>query len=235
MRFYEPSINKDALNTVVQLSQDNSHHFSRVLRGKSGDQVILFNGKEGEFVGDVTIVENRQVFVNVASYNNQNRTPLRQQHLVVALCSKQKMAQIIQKATELGVSTIHQVRSARAQVSAKSTYTSNDHERYQKIIIAAAMQCGLNQLPILMHPCAISDLPWSDWQSADQHICHPHGESIDPMPVGTQDVWFIGPEGGWEDGELDFLIGKGGRKRTLCKTVLRMETAAIVALSQNSQ
>ncbi len=235
MRFYEPTINKDVLKTTIGLSQDNSHHFSRVLRGKPGDEVILFNGKEGEFIGHVTIIENRQVFVNVASYNNQNRTPQRQQHLVVALCSRQKMAQIIQKATELGVSSIHQVRTARAQVSAKSTYTSNDQERYQKIMIAAAMQCGLNQLPVLMPPCVISDLPWSDWQSADQHVCHPHGEPVNDAREGIQDVWFIGPEGGWEDNELDFLIGKGGKKRILCKTVLRMETAAIVALSQNSQ
>ena len=139
------------------------------------------------------------------------------------------MALIIQKATELGVGQIQPLITKRTQGGAVGQFNEGVRRRYEKIIISAAMQSGLNRLPELKDPKEVDGLPWSIWERVNCYICDPQGR--DPSAIKKGDsVWLIGPEGGWSDDEIRYLVSKGCEKICLAKTVLRMETAAICAL-----
>lgn len=229
MRFYEPNIDKVHLGSVYLLNEENSHHFAKVLRGKTGQSVQLFSGNGGEFSATVDEISKKKVTVSIVSFYEEDRLPQFEQTLVVGLTNKQKMALIIQKATELGVSQIQPLITERTQGGAVGQFSEDVRRRYEKIIISAAMQSGLNRLPELKDPKDLDGLPWSIWQSVNCYICDPQGK--DPSLIKKGDsIWLIGPEGGWSDDEVRYLVSKGCEKICLAKTVLRMETAAICAL-----
>ena len=232
MRFYESEINTQDQGSVYVLSNENSHHFSRVLRGKVGNTVYLCNGRKEEYVAEVVAIDKKKVQVRVKTCRQESRGPEIPLILVVALCNKQKMAWIVEKAVELGVSEIHPVLTERTQHHKSNQFEAAIKSRYEKIIISAAMQSGLTQLPKLMMPRVISDLPWDHWARAQCYVCHPQGGQADFSQRDWRRVLMIGPEGGWSDQEVDYLVRRGGIKLRLAKTVLRMETAVIVALTQ---
>ena len=232
MRFYEPEISAQYLGAVYVLSNENSHHFSRVLRGRIGKTVYLCNGRKEEYIAEVMAIGQKKVQVRVQACKQESRGPDIPLILVVALCNKQKMAWIVEKAVELGVSEIHPIITERTQRHKSNQFEAAIKSRYEKIIISAAMQSGLTQLPELMMPKLISDLPWDHWEGAQCYVCHPEGGQADFTHRDRRRVLMIGPEGGWSDQEVDYLVRRGGVKLRLAKTVLRMETAVIVALSQ---
>lgn len=231
MRFYEPTITDATIGTSFLLNTENSHHFSHVLRGKLGDRLILFNGVSGEFQANVQEITKKSVAVTVESFDAINRTRSQAVSLVFALTTKTKMSLIIQKATELAVSNLYPIQAEFSQVKAEKQATQFN-ERYQKIIISAAMQSGLNVLPQLHQPCKLSELPWKDWGNAVKKVCHPGPQTIVTAPSTPPSVvWFVGPEGGWSHAEIQEFMRKDCVMQTLSPTILRMETACIAALS----
>jgi len=232
MRFYEPALSQSALNTDYALTQENAHHFARVLRGRVGDEVTLFNGVSGEFLATVLQVSKQAVCVRIQAFSPENRSPSVPLTLVVGVCHKQKLALIIEKAVELGVSHIYPVITERSQAQYHKAFDDTLMRRLQKIIIAAATQSGVNQLPKLSQPMHLIDLPWHHWQSGQCYFCHPGGQSMVDGLNDTRRVMMIGPEGGWSEQEIAWLIQQGCQRLRLAASVLRMETAAIVALAQ---
>ena len=232
MRFYEPTISADELSSTYRLNRDNSHHFSHVLRGKVGDGIVLFNGVSGEYLATVCNMKKDHVLCTVKNYKPINRSRETQVDLVFSLAANTKVSLILQKCTELGVSHLYPVQADRSQ-SRLDKYTTHHHTRNQKIIIAAMMQCGLNILPKLHQPTTLGNLPWSDWEESAKLICHPgqpHTKTL--LPSQKHFILFVGPEGGWSDDEVALFDTKGCQMSTLAPTILRMETACIVAMSQ---
>ena len=231
MRFYEPDICAENIGNSYQLNTENSHHLAHVLRAKIGICVVVFNGKSGEFNGVISSIEKKSVIVNITSFSDISRTQSPPIDLVFTLSVKTKMNLIIQKATELAVSNLYPIQTEFGQGQI-DRYTEQSTQRYEKVIIAAAMQCGLNVLPTLHPPCLVQDLPWSAWDHSTKLVCHPGVKSnINPKNSGRV-IWFIGPEGGWSNTELLFFKNKKCDYYVLAPTVLRMETACIAALSQ---
>ncbi|MBL97814.1 MAG: hypothetical protein CMF52_08360 [Legionellales bacterium] len=231
MRFYEPTISADEISNTYRLNCDNSHHFSHVLRGKVGDGIVLFNGVSGEYSAVVCSMKKDHVSCIVNDYKQINRSREAQVDLVFSLAANTKLSLILQKCTELGVSHLYPVQADRSQ-SRLDKYTAHHHSRNQKIIIAAMMQCGLNIRPKLHQPTILSNLPWPDWEESAKLICHPGQRREKTLPSQKRTIWFVGPEGGWTDGEVAYFGTKGCQMSTLAPTILRMETACIVAMSQ---
>ena len=137
------------------------------MRGKVGQSVQLFSGRGGEFSATVGEISKKKVTVSIVSFYEDDRLPKFEQTLVVGLTNKQKMALIIQKATELGVSQIQPLMTKRTQGGAVRQFNEDVRRRYEKIIISAAMQSGLNRLPELKDPKEVDGLPWSTWERSN--------------------------------------------------------------------
>ena len=233
MRFYEPKLTQADLGREFVLSSENSHHFSRVLRGRIGQCVRLFNGLGGAFSAEVSQVTKYETMVQVQAFLEENPGPVVPIELVVGITDKRKMAFIVEKAVELGVSCIYPLCSERAQAHHRKHFDEKNMQRYQKVIISAAAQSGINQLPTVCPPVALQELPWQRWEGAAQcYVCDPcaHGEGFHK---GDQKrIIFIGPEGGWSDQEMLWLVEHHCQKIHLAQSVLRMETAVVAALAR---
>jgi 16S rRNA (uracil1498-N3)-methyltransferase len=145
----------------------------------------------------------------------------------------------IQKATELGVSEIWPLLAARCVVRLDDERVSKRAERWRRIAEEAAKQAQRESVPIVLEPMTIADLaaqagrfdvvlvPWEEASSGGLGI-GPALDAAGATPI-TSVLLVIGPEGGLEESEVSLLEAAGGVVTTLGDTVLRTETAAIVA------
>lgn len=231
MRFYEPDIAATSVGSTYTLNPENSHHLSHVLRAKIDEEVVVFNGKSGELKATIHKIEKKSVTLEILSFIAIDRTRPRPVDLVFPLSAKTKMSFIIQKSTELAVSNLYPIQTDFGQRQV-DRHNMQSTLRYQKIIIAAAMQSGLNVLPRCHTPCQIHDLPWPVWRQSIKAVCHPGVQSTYSQDNLDRIVWFVGPEGGWSEAEIVFFEEKKCDFRVLAPTLLRMETACVAALSQ---
>jgi 16S rRNA (uracil1498-N3)-methyltransferase len=236
MRCY---IHRDAWNKPsVDLSDDESHHLLHVLRVKVGQKIEVFNGEGGTGIASVETTGRDAVTVRILERAEQKR-PGVQFALIQALPREQKMDLIIQKATELGASEILPVTTEHAVVQLKQDRSEGKRERWEKIALNAAKQCGTAWLPKIS---TAQSLP--AFLSGHRHfdallVCaldentrpiRDALQSIKSRPMASVGV-LVGPEGDFSAAEMESIRAAGAIPVSLGGSVLRSETAAIYALS----
>lgn len=222
-RFYieEKLINKSSV-LITRLSLVNQ--LRNVFRFEKGDKVILFDNSGYDFLCVIEKYENDSVSFQIIETSENSVLPIRETYLFASIVKKDNFEWIVEKATELGVSHIIPI------VSARSEKKDLNIDRLQKIIIEAAEQSGRGTLPILY---GISDL-----KTAISNYSHVKSIAWDPTAKKfvSQDMndvigAYIGPEGGWSNEEIDMFKQYGISIRSLGPQVLRSETAVIAVIS----
>ena len=146
---------------------------------------------------------------------------------------------IIQKATELGASEIVPILTERAVVRLKEDRGAGKQERWEKIALNAAKQCGAAWLPKIAPVQTLKDFLAARRAFGALLVCAldetalPIGEAIQAIkarPVSSVGV-LVGPEGDFSAAEMEFIRAAGAVSVSLGGSVLRSETAAIYALS----
>lgn len=216
-----------------ELPEDLSHHIG-VLRLKVGDTVTLFNGRGGEFAATLSVMEKRRVTAHIKTFDAREAEPGHSLTLAQALPEGTKMDWVIEKAVELGVTTIQPLMAARSVVRLSDERAGKKLAHWRAIVAAASAQCGRNRLPSVAMPQA-----FSSW--IDQHDLHPR---ILLSPRGQQSLtdWarhrapqaitlIIGPEGGLNEAEEQAAISRGAICLSIGSRVLRTETAGITAIA----
>jgi 16S rRNA (uracil1498-N3)-methyltransferase len=208
---------------LVFLAASASHHLLRVTGIAPGEAVEIFDGAGGAAVAELVEVVGGLAQLRV---RERIRSPAagRSVWLLPALLRPAAMETVVRMATELGVVRITPVRAGR--VVAKG----DKAERWRRIADAAAAQCGRADLPQIDSPVSLQQAlsgvggPWT------AVVCAPGDGSA--LPSGEPVALFIGPEGGWTDEELELAAEVGARALSLGETVLRADTASVVALSR---
>src|SRR5262249_31563181 len=221
----------------VRLEGAGFHHLVHVLRLKAGDAVEIFDGRGRSFSGRVASVQpgGAESLLGAPATRSQ---PGRYVMLVQSLPKADKMEWIIQKATELGASAFAPVHSARSVVRLRGARLEQRLQRWRTIAQQAARQCGRSEVPEIIPPPLIAARGEAlspavrcflrgeeERESSLAQVCH--GVLPDHSPVAL----LIGPEGGFERGEVGALRRLGALPVSLGKAKLRTETAAIVALA----
>ncbi len=216
----------------VTLGEEVAGHL-RVLRLTTGDAVCVFDGQGGEFTGVIEDVAKREAHLLLAKYAPVERESPLTITLVQSLATGDKMDWVVQKAVELGVTAIQPVDSARSTVRLSAERAAKRLEHWRGIVIAACEQCGRNRLPVV-HEVADFSAWLSKPNEATRLLLHPAGgQSLQvlaaqkPGPLAL----LIGPEGGFDEGEIATAQRHGALLATLGPRVLRTETAGIVALA----
>ena len=216
----------------IRIPDPLAHHATRVLRMRDGDALTLFDGEGGEVaahlqargktwwavLGDHTLVERESPLDLV---------------LVQSLASGDKMDWVVQKAVELGVTTIVPVESERSVAKLSGERALRRVEHWRQVAVAACEQSGRNRVPAIEAVVGIRDYLATPRAPHCKLVCAPGAEvrlqqlERPMVPVHM----LIGPEGGWSDSELAAARVAGCVAVALGPRVLRTETAGVAALS----
>src|ERR1700692_975955 len=135
--------------SVVELARDTASHLAKVLRARSGDELILFNGDGREFNGSIETVRGSRVSASVGDGRPVDRESPLAITLVQCVPRGDRMDFIVQKATELGVARIVPVLSQRSVVRLDKSQAESKAVHWRAVAVSACEQCGRNRLPII--------------------------------------------------------------------------------------
>ena len=215
----------------VELTDSAANHVGKVLRMKAGDALILFNGKGGAFQGQIAAVSKKSVEVSLETLlEGDAESPLTIE-LGQTLSRGERMDYVIQKATEVGVTSITPLFSERCEVKLKADRIEKRLNHWQQIAISACEQSGRNLVPVINPPKKLED--WLAERKTELNFVLHHRtekrlEGYDkPQSVSL----LIGPEGGLTADEITLAESKQFAPLALGPRVLRTETAPVTAIA----
>ena len=221
----------------VSLDEHESHHLLHVLRVKPGDKVEVFNGEGGTGIAAVESAVRGAVMVRFLERVERKRPAVRFA-LIQAVPREQKMDLIIQKATELGAAVILPVTTEHAVVHVKADRREGKRERWEKIALNAAKQCGTAWLPRIAPAQTLSAFLAGERRIDALLVCALDEKTV-PIRDAIQSIKdrsissvgvLVGPEGDFSAAEMEAIRAAGTISVSLGDSVLRTETAAIYAL-----
>jgi 16S rRNA (uracil1498-N3)-methyltransferase len=239
--FVEGALNSGGL---VELPRDTGAHLAKVLRARSGDEVVLFNGDGREFTGAIEAVRGSRVSASIGAARIVDRESPFQLTLVQCVPRGDRMDFIVQKATELGAVRIVPVLSQRSVVRLDAIQAASKQAHWRAVAVSACEQCGRNRLPSVEPPqLLLSYLGALAPSDADRmlrlvlepgrpHQTQREARIIDHEASAASGAQIaIGPEGGFAPDELEAFDLSTFSRVTLGPRVLRTETAAIAAIA----
>jgi 16S rRNA (uracil1498-N3)-methyltransferase len=233
-RYYVTALDKGVLDA------EESHHCAQVMRQAVGDVFAVFDGRGTEAKARITEISRDQVKFQILAKAASPRAahPV---WLAQALTKPKSMDLILQKATELGVSELVPLQSDHSVSQVDEEKAGTKIEKWQKLTIEAAKQCGQNWLPIVHPPIApkdfVTEIPRGAIKliASLQHEAKPLKsvlkEHLANLKPSTPIVVMIGPEGDFTPAEIGQARSAGFIPVSLGKIILRAETAAIFVLS----
>ncbi len=221
---------------IINLDSQATAHVARVLRLKIDDQIIVFNGEGGEYLGVIEAVDKRSVTVRLGAQQQPvTESPL-QITLVQGVSRGERMDYTLQKSVELGVSEIYPVTTQHIAVHMDTVRAQKKQNHWQGIVNSACEQSGRDAVPTVhalqsLQAC----VEGLDPNEAQLHVVLDHRavstfSSIDVGNAGRI-VFVAGPEGGLSDEERQWLIAKSFTAIAMGPRILRTETAAIAAIA----
>jgi 16S rRNA (uracil1498-N3)-methyltransferase len=217
---------------VVDLPEDAATHVARVLRGRPGDPLIVFDGRGGEFEGVLSRVARGRVAVAVGVHRPVDRESPLPVTLGIGISRGERMDYGLQKATELGVTRIVPLIAERCVVQLDPERAVARLAHWRRVVVSACEQCGRNRIPDLTPVRPVAD--WVGEEAGEPRlVLSPEGEaSLASLarPTGAVTL-LIGPEGGLAPAELALAVRGGFTPVRLGPRILRTETAVVAALA----
>jgi 16S rRNA (uracil1498-N3)-methyltransferase len=224
---------------ALELASRDLYHLCNVLRLGAGDRIVVV-GRDGREAAATLVTAGLQgttADVDVAI----DRPSRPRVSLAAGLARRERMELAIQKATELGAAEIIPVATSRSVVHLGPEKAGKRAERWRRIAEEAAKQSQRPDVPVVRDPLTLDDLVAEIgrfevvlvlWEEADPGGLG-IGSALDAAGAepDTSVLVVIGPEGGLEPAEVSALQAAGGIVVTLGDTVLRTETASVVAVA----
>lgn len=223
-----------AAGIEIELPENASNHLARVLRLAVGDTCVLLNGDGHDYPARLIEVGKRVVRVEVGpGIAITNESPLRL-ILLQGVARGEKMDFILQKATELGVVSLHPLYSQRSEVKLEGARADKRLAHWRGVVVSACEQCGRAQVPDITMPMplaqALAALPDGGLRlildpDADASLAQLTVDPLQPVCLAA------GPEGGWSPQDIEQLRVAGFSGVRLGPRVLRTETAGLAAIA----
>ena len=238
---YRFFVNSEQLKeATVVLTGDDYNHIRNVLRMKNGEEVLLCDGGDKEYLCSITgyDIDEERVLLQVTDvFGNARELPTKIT-LFQGYPKGDKMETIIQKAVELGVYDVVPVMMKRCVVKLDEKKAGKKVERFNAIALSAAKQSKRGCIPEVKEVMSLSKalgyaremdlviLPYENAAGME------YARKVIKEVSGKQHIGvFIGPEGGFEASEVEQIEAMGGKKITLGHRILRTETAGMTILS----
>lgn len=216
---------------TVELEGSEAHHLLHVLRASVGDRVGLFNGQGDEAIAKIVEIRKRSARLQICDCW---MTPAETSELVLATAMPKgdRADWLVEKATELGMSRIIPLRTARSVVEPREAKL----HRLEQVAVSACKQCGRSRLPRLDPLTSLNDVlrEFSQTPTNRLLLADPRAEQTLEEFFGaildspTMIVALIGPEGGFTVEEHAAALAANAMPVRLGANILRIETAALV-------
>ncbi len=230
-----------APGSPLELEAPAARHV-QVLRMQPGQSITLFNGlgdTEGEYSAAIHAMGRSNVSVVVGSFVKTHSEPSRAVHLAIGMPANDRMDWLVEKATELGVTSIQPLMTERSVLRLSAERADKKIAHWQGVAVAASEQCGRSRVPLIRPPINLSAYFKRCVDTA------PAARSVSlllSLQPGTQALaafaqqheaftLLSGPEGGLSAAEEAAALAAGFLPMTLGVRVLRSETAPLAALA----
>jgi 16S rRNA (uracil1498-N3)-methyltransferase len=218
--------------SLIELPPSAAQHLAKVLRARSGDEIVLFTGDGREFAAAVESIRGSRVTAAVGEARAIDRESPLAVTLVQCIARGDRMDVIVQKATELGVVRIVPVMSRRSVVRLDAAQAASKAEHWRGIAVAACEQCGRNRLPVIEAPRQLIRHLGEEPPAGARLVLEPDAGNADAeLKIDAAVEMAVGPEGGFDGEELEAFRVSGFLPVALGPRVLRTETAALAGLA----
>ncbi len=210
----------------VELNASQANYLGNVLRMKEGAELLLFDGRSGEWLGRIAEAGKKRIALNVQRRTREAET-IPDVWLAFAPVKRSQTDWLVEKATELGVAKLIPVTTQRTVVERVKL------ERLQAIAIEAAEQCGRTRLPDIDEPVPLARLLEKRDTSRTLYFADEGGgERAAAAFKPSAAMILTGPEGGCTDDErASIRAASNAVPVSLGPRILRAETAALAALA----
>ncbi|WP_088342762.1 MULTISPECIES: 16S rRNA (uracil(1498)-N(3))-methyltransferase [Rhodomicrobium] len=219
-----------AAGAAVECTAGQANYLGNVLRMRAGQHVLVFNGRDGEWLAEITAMK-RSAAVLTAREQVRPQAEGPDLHYLFAPLKKARLDYMVQKATEMGASVLRPVMTRRTNAERVNL------ERMRANVVEAAEQCGVLRVPEVLAPVKL-EAALGDWEPGRALIFADEAaavasplEVLRGVPQGPAAL-LIGPEGGFDDAERQMLLGLPFvHAVSLGPRIMRADTAAVAALA----
>ena len=218
---------------TAELTGPEAQHALRAVRLRVGQEARLFDGSGAEFVGKLVEASRGRARFEIVSRQEVDREPGVRVIVATAIPKGRRADYLIEKCCELGATQIVPLWCERSVVDPR-VRAENHLSRWRRVAVEASKQCGRTRVTHVAGPATFGDVAESSGRFARAWVCRPGPEtSIGPAPpADTVCMVAVGPEGGFTEDEIALADQVGMTPLGLGPTVLRVETAAVVALAR---
>lgn len=225
-----------SLPSLHTLEEQSAHYLLNVLRHKVGDQVIIFDGRGGEFLGCIRTLNRKVAEIELLKFRADDRASAANIHMAFSALRGDRMDYALQKCCELGVSEITPLLSQRSEFKINQDKIAKRMLHWQGVLRSACEQCGLNRVPYINPPTKLTEWLPNLPAESNKLLLHPDGEqlTIESLLSRAQSKqWIVasGPEGGFDDKEFAQITDSGFVSYRFGPRILRAETAPVALLS----
>ncbi|MFC6486687.1 16S rRNA (uracil(1498)-N(3))-methyltransferase [Nitratireductor sp. GCM10026969] len=219
-----------AAEAEIETTRHQAHYLANVLRMREGDRLLLFNGRDGEWLTEIAALSRKSARLRPLQ-RERPQTPVSDLFYCFAPLKQGRLDYLVQKAVEMGAGILQPVVTQHTQVPKLGM------QRLEANVIEAAEQCGILSVPEVRQPLKLDKLLES-WEEERQLVfCDEDAPGNNPLDAllalnGASLGLLVGPEGGFSDAErkrlraLPFVL-----PIPLGPRILRADTAAVAALA----
>jgi 16S rRNA (uracil1498-N3)-methyltransferase len=220
-----------SVGSEVALEAAPGHHIATVLRAKPDQCIELFNGDGKAYSARITQLQKKSVIVHIDDCQiPDNESPLNIE-LAIGISKGDRFDLVLQKSTELGVTSITPLITERTEVRLDGERAEKKLDHWRQVVISACEQSGRNRLPTVNNTQKIAD--WVAGCQAEMKFVLHHRAEQSPEAASTPAgvALLIGPEGGLSNDEIADAQRRGFAPWRLGPRILRTETAPLVAIT----
>lgn len=217
----------------IILDGESARHIAKSLRMRVGDVICVTDGGGDDYGCQIEEITKDEVVLKVCYKQACESEPSCKVTIYQGVPKSSKMEDIIQKCVELGVCEIVPTLTKRCVSRPDDKAAGKKNQRYQKIALEAAQQSGRGIVPKIENMKTLRQAIAEDESDVKIVFYEGGGEKLaDIVKPDTESVSvFIGPEGGFEQEEVEQIEASGGVRATLGKRILRTQTAPVAALT----
>jgi len=209
------------------LSEEESHHCTKVLRKKVGDQINCTNGLGYSFSGVIDVLDKKETIIKITETHFEE-PPTQNLHIAIAPTKNAvRIEWLVEKCTEIGVQKISFIITKNTERKKLRV------DRLEKIALSAMKQSLRFYLPSIEFYTKIDSFVNGLEPETSKYICHynPNNEHLKNVVLGNENVILIGPEGDFTPEELSICASNDFKQVNISEKRMRTETAAILATS----